>query len=117
MRMRTTEDRSATEPSVRRACCPSCEENETRRYAVSSPIINARFFQSQGGRLVPSIVFFFEPRLGAELASVRIHDDSRAAKSADIISYPFNLFVESMSFPISTAHLVLPASPIAALKG
>lgn len=60
---------------------------------------------------------FFEPRLGAELASVRIHDDSRAAKSADIISYPFNLFVESMSFPISTAHLVLPASPIAALKG
>ena len=78
-------------PGVKGACCASCAEAKVQRYATSAQPDDSsasldlvRQVVSGSGRpLSAEDRAFFEPRLGASLADVRIHDDALAAKSAE----------------------------------
>jgi hypothetical protein len=97
-------------PGVKGACCASCAEAKVQRYATSAQPDDSsasldlvRQVVSGSGRpLSAEDRAFFEPRLGASLADVRIHDDALAAKSADGISaaaYTVRNHVVSPAYP------------------
>lgn len=52
---------------------------------ASAPPIVHETLASPGRRLDPPTRALFEPRLGLDLAGVRIHDDARAARSAEAV--------------------------------
>ena len=93
MRMPVTQDRYAAEATVRRACCSSCEqEDSVQRYSGAStslakpaPSLVSSVLAEPGRPLNPTHRAFFEPRLGIDLEGVRVHDDAAAARSADAI--------------------------------
>jgi outer membrane protein OmpA-like peptidoglycan-associated protein len=81
--------------SVVRRMCPECKKEEeekeqsVQRKAATvgssggpAPQSVKKVLNSPGRPLPASDRAFFEPRLGVDLSSVRIHDDSRAADSA-----------------------------------
>jgi hypothetical protein len=73
-----------------RAKCEKCEEEELRREAagegpaVAPPAVHA-VLASPGRPLDAGARAFFEPRFGADLSAVRVHDDPDAAASAEAV--------------------------------
>ncbi|WP_343519425.1 DUF4157 domain-containing protein [Sphingomonas sp.] len=91
---------TATSAALARACCGSCETDDERRIgrkiarrapdggsvAQRSARNAATAVASGGAPLAPTERAFFEPRLGHDLSSVRIHTGARAAQAADGIN-------------------------------
>ena len=80
----------AANPVLRRKCAACDEEEKVRRDATGdgpgrAPAIVEEVLGTAGRPLPESVRSFFEPRMGADLSHVRIHDDDRAARSADAV--------------------------------
>ncbi len=90
-------------PSLQRKCpcegsdtpCPTCEKKKEETLArqaagsvtpVEAPPIVHRVLRSPGQPLDSATRVFFEQRLGADLAPVRVHTDAQAAESARAVN-------------------------------
>ena len=86
------------EPAVQRACCAGCAsggtcDDKVQREAAPGPVlphgghVDASLVSSLGpGRPLPTAErAFFEPRFGADLSAVRVHDDAAAGPAARAI--------------------------------
>jgi hypothetical protein len=86
---------SAGPEGVSRACTACAdkakEENVQRRAEPSvgapgeAPALVHETLQAPGRPLDPGLRDFFEPRFGQDLSAVRVHDDARAAESAQSV--------------------------------
>ncbi len=120
MRMATNEQpvlhQAGANSALQRSCCSSCagegpcadQEEGVYRFAAGEPRLEADGYavapSNAGAPLPKDVRDFFEPRLGADFAGVRIHTDSRAASAAESFSAHAFTVGNDISFAAGTYH-------------